>query len=124
VTVCRTDAPRLAAEVGRERDVAIGRTSDRLRNPGNAPPAWARAAVESSGGRPAADVKPVAVDLGDRVGLLRPIVAGQACTRCHGARESIPQDVAARLAGEYPDDRALGYGAGDHRGFFWVEARR
>ncbi|HEY6099429.1 MAG TPA: hypothetical protein VIW03_08370, partial [Anaeromyxobacter sp.] len=53
--------------------VEVGRTSARLRNPRNAPPAWARAYVAQTDGRKAADVAPAAFDLGDRVGLLRPI---------------------------------------------------
>jgi hypothetical protein len=120
VTVCRDEAPRIAAAVARESGVAIGRASDRLRNPANAPPAWARDAVEAAAGRPAAEVRPAAVDLGDRVGVLRPIVVRDACTRCHGA--AIAPEVRERLAREYPRDRATGYAAGDHRGFFWVEA--
>lgn len=124
VTVCRDDAPRLTAAVGEEQGVSIGRTSDRLRNPRNAPPGWARELVEASAGRAASDVRPAAVELGDRVGLLRPIVVAQPCTRCHGEREQLPAEVAERLAREYPEDRAVGYGAGDHRGFFWVEVPR
>src|SRR5919206_5275922 len=53
--------------------VEVGRTSARLRNPDNAPPAWARTYVAATDGRKAAEVAPAAFDLGDRVGLLRPI---------------------------------------------------
>lgn len=124
VAVCRVDAPRLTAEIGREQGVSIGRTSDRLRNPRNGAPAWARDLVAASAGRRSADVRPVAVDLGDRIGLLRPIVVAQACTRCHGPTEGIAPEVKEQLARDYPDDRAIGYAAGDHRGFFWVEVPR
>jgi hypothetical protein len=124
VTVCRDEAPRVAAAVARDSGVALGRASDRLRNPVNVPPAWARAAVESAAGRPAAEVRPATFDLGDRVGVLRPIVVREACTRCHGAREAIAPEVAKRLSREYPQDRAVGYASGDHRGFFWAEAAK
>ncbi len=124
VAVCRADAPRLTAEIGQEQGVTIGRTSDRLRNPRNGAPEWARDLVAASAGRAAADVRPVAIDLGDRIGLLRPIVVAQACSSCHGPREAIPAEVRGQLARDYPDDRAVGYGAGDHRGFFWVEVPR
>jgi hypothetical protein len=123
VTVCRDEARRLAADVADEHGVSLGRTSDRLRNPRNAAPAWAGELVDSAGPA-AANVRPAAVDLGDRIGLLRPIVAAQACTRCHGSLEEIAPDVRERLSIEYPDDRAVGYAAGDHRGFFWVEVPR
>jgi hypothetical protein len=124
VSVCRDEAPRIAAEVGAETGVRIGRTSDRLRNPGNAAPAWASAAVSAGAGRKAVDVKPQALDLGDRVGLLRPIAFGPACGRCHGKAEALAPEVASALKAAYPADRATGYDAGDHRGFFWVEAPR
>lgn len=121
VTVCRDDAPRLAAEVGAEKGVRLGRTSDRLRNAGNQAPAWAAAAVEGAAGRKAGEVKAQAYDLGDRVGVLRPIAVAPACTRCHGKPDGIPADVTTALRGAYPADRATGYEAGEHRGFFWVE---
>jgi hypothetical protein len=124
VTVCRDEAPRLRTAVAREHGVELGRTSDRLRNHANGAPAWARETVAAAAGRPSAEVRPVAFDLGDRVGLLRPMVVAQACTRCHGTTETIPAEVAASLAREYPADRAVGYAAGDHRGFFWAEARK
>jgi hypothetical protein len=121
VTVCRDDAPRLAAEVGAEHGVRLGRTSDRLRGAGNGAPGWAAAAVKAAAGRKAAEVRPQAFDLGDRVGVLKPIGLAPACTRCHGKPDALAADVTAALRGAYPADRATGYEAGDHRGFFWVE---
>lgn len=121
IAVCRTDAPRLAAEVGAEQALRLGRTSDRLRSAANAAPAWAAAVVAGTAGHKAADVKPLAFDLGDRVGVLKPIAVAPACTRCHGAPGSLAPGVADALRAAYPADAAMGYGAGDHRGFFWVE---
>ena len=124
VAVCRDEAPRVAAEVEAATGVRLGRTSDRLRNGRNVPPAWAAAAAAASAGRRAADVRAQGFDLGDRVGVLRPIAVAPVCTRCHGAPEAIPADVAAALKAAYPSDRATGYAPGDHRGFFWAEAAR
>lgn len=122
VTVCRDEAPRLAAEVAAEKGVRLGRTSDRLRSGANAAPSWAAAAVAASAGRKAAEVRPQLLDLGDRVGVLKPIAVAPACTRCHG--KEVPADVGAALRAAYPSDRATGYEPGDHRGFFWVEVPR
>lgn len=121
VTVCRDDAPRLAAEVAADKGVRLGRTSDRLRSAGNAAPEWAAAAVKAAAGRRAGEVKAQAFDLGDRVGVLKPIAVAPACTRCHGRPDGIPAEVTAALRDAYPADRATGYEPGDHRGFFWVE---
>jgi hypothetical protein len=102
--------------------VEVGRTSARLRNPRNAPPAWARAFVDATDGRKAADVAPRAFDLGDRVGLLRPIEIRRRCLHCHARREDLPASTRAWLGSAYPSDRALGYSLGDLRGYWWAEA--
>jgi Protein of unknown function (DUF3365) len=100
----------------------VGRTSARLRNPRNAPPAWARAYVAATDGRKAAEVPAAAFDLGDRVGLLRPIEVRRRCLACHDARERLEAGTRAWLARAYPRDRAVGYSLGDLRGFWWAEA--
>jgi uncharacterized protein DUF3365 len=102
--------------------VEVGRTSARLRNPANAPPAWARAYVAGTDRRRAVDVPPAAFDLGDRVGLLRPIEIRRRCLACHARREDLSAGTRAWLARSYPEDRALGYALGDLRGFWWAEA--
>jgi hypothetical protein len=102
--------------------VAVGRTSARLRNPANAPPAWARAYVAATDGRKPSDVGAAAFDLGDRVGLLRPIEIRHRCLGCHARREELAPGTRDWLARSYPRDRALGYALGDLRGFWWAEA--
>lgn len=102
--------------------VVVGRTSARLRNPRNGPPGWARAYVAGTDGRKAADVSPAVFDLGDRVGLLRPIPIHRRCLRCHAARDALEEGTRAWLSRSYPEDRAVGYALGDLRGFWWAEA--
>jgi hypothetical protein len=117
------DANATACQDAREAPGAtVGRTSARLRNPRNAPPAWARAYVAGADGRRAVEVPAAAFDLGDRVGLLRPIAIRRRCLACHDARERLEAGTRAWLARAYPEDRALGYALGDLRGFWWAEA--
>jgi hypothetical protein len=104
--------------------VRVGRTSARLRNPRNAPPAWARAYVQKTDGRKAAEVGPIAFDLGDRVGLLRPIEVRKRCLACHAASEQVDASTRQWLESAYPEDRSLGYALGDLRGFWWAEAKK
>ncbi len=104
--------------------VKVGRTSARLRNPHSAPPAWAAGYVAATDGREAAAVGPVAFDLGDRVGVLRPIEIRRRCLACHAAPEALSPATLAWLRGAYPQDRALGYAFGDLRGFWWAEAAK
>jgi mono/diheme cytochrome c family protein len=122
VAVCRDEAQALTAETARAQGIRVGRTSHRLRNPGNAAPAWAEQFVGAGAGRTAASAEAIVVDLGDRVGVLRPIPTTATCTQCHGAAERLSPDVRAFLKTTYPDDRAVGFEEGDLRGFIWAEA--
>jgi mono/diheme cytochrome c family protein len=122
LSVCRDEAQALTAEIARGRGLRLGRTSHRLRNPGNTAPSWAQGFVEAGAGKKAASVEGAVVDLGDRVGVLRPVATAAPCTQCHGRTEKVSPEVAAFLATAYPEDRATGFEEGDLRGFIWVEA--
>jgi hypothetical protein len=116
IEVCRTEAPAIAAEVGRDHDLRIGRTSFKLRNPGNAAPGWVEPAVLARRGTSARFVAPDGT-----VGVLEPIMTGAACLACHGAADALAPGVDAALATAYPEDRATGFALGDLRGWFWME---
>lgn len=121
VEVCRTDARAIADAVAKKHGIELGRTSHRVRNPANAPRAWARVIVEGGSGATAAAEKLRTVDLGDRVGVLRPIGTAETCTRCHGAEDEVRRNIGATLAAAYPEDRATGFAPGDLRGWMWAE---
>ncbi len=122
ITVCRDEAPGIAVETARVRGVRVGRTSHRLRNPANAAPAWAEPFVAKGAGRKAVGVQPTVVDLGDRVGVLRPIATAGVCLQCHGPAGGLSAEVRGYLETAYPADRAIGFEEGDLRGFAWAEA--
>ena len=124
VTVCRDEAQALTKKIASESGMALGRTSDRLRNPLNAPPDWARPFVRKAAGQKAAGIDAVVVDLGNRVGVLRPIGTISACTTCHGAKDKQPEALQRLLAQHYPQDKAVGFAEGDLRGYFWAEVKR
>lgn len=121
---CATEAPAIAAAVREETGVDVGRTSRRLRDPANAPRPWVKALLADAHGKPPASVAATAVDLGDRVGVARPIVVADACLSCHGAPGTLSPGVQAWLDARFPQDAATGYEPGDFRGFFWAEARK
>ena len=125
VVVCRDEAIPLTEKVAREQGgIALGRTSHLVRNPANAPRDWMKPFVEKAAGRKAVDIQPVVVDLGSRVGVLRPIGTNAACTTCHGAQEKQSEALQRLLAEQYPRDKAIGFAEGDLRGFFWAELSR
>lgn len=121
VSVCRDSAAVITARIARTQDLAIGRTSHRLRNPANAPRDWARPAVEKAAGAKAAAESLRVFDLGDRVGVLRPIGTAPLCMSCHGPVETVHAAIGPVLATTYPEDAAVGFAPGDLRGFMWAE---
>jgi hypothetical protein len=121
ISSCHMDATALTERVGRYEGFAAGRTSDRLRNPTNAPRPWAAALIKANAGRQARTVEGFAVDLGPAVGVLRPIVERPMCAGCHGPTDRMSPGVKAVIADRYPADRATGFKEGEIRGWFWVE---
>ena len=107
--------------MGRNEGIAAGRTSDRLRNPTNAPRPWAASLVKAHAGQEARKVEGFAVDLGDKVGVLRPIVEQPMCAGCHGTEKQLAPGMKLVLQNRYPADRATGFRNGEIRGWFWVE---
>jgi hypothetical protein len=116
IRVCKDEASEIAGRVAEEQGVTIGRTSFRLRNPENVPPKWAKDLVEE---RRAEPVYLLHVD--GRLAAFLPIRLKPQCESCHGPKESIPEEVQARLAELYPNDEATGFTSGGLRGWFWVE---
>ena len=116
VHVCKIAAPDITTNVGEAEGLRIGRTSHRLRNPKNTPPAWAAPYVAR---KTSSEVWMTHPD-GRLAGLL-PIPTMGMCLQCHGPWAGITQPVRKALAEHYPDDRAYDFRAGDLRGWFWLE---
>lgn len=119
IEVCSREAQTLTARIAEAHGLELGRTSHRLRNPRNAPPSWVEPWLAANAGRPAAEARLAAYDLGDRVGVVKPIGTLAPCTTCHGT--AIDPAVAEAIAKAYPEDRAVGFSEGELRGAFWVE---
>ena len=118
---CHLDAEWVTQRVGRQEGIAAGRTSDRLRNPLNAPRPWAAPVVAANAGRRARDIDGFAIDLGDKLGVLRPIAHRPTCAACHGRDEQLGATIREELRDRYPADRATGFKEGEIRGWYWVE---
>ena len=118
---CHIDVTMLSERIRRQEGLAVGRTSDRLRNPVNAPRPWAKPIVEANAGLYARNVEGFAVDLGDKVGIMRPMVQRPMCASCHGPAEKIHPAVRKAIPVRFPTDRAVGFVEGEIRGWWWVE---
>lgn len=118
IDVCRVMAPEIA-ERNSVDGITMGRTSHRLRNPGNAPEAWMTPLLEHYIEHPG-DPEPRTVRLdGSTVGYVEPIYVKSVCLGCHG--EDIDPGIRSVLAESYPQDQATGFAADEFRGLFWVK---
>lgn len=123
VSFCSEQALPLTAGV--EDALAPGlelkRTSDRIRNPDNAPDALEREALAQFAGAAMGDMPPWFVQgTDDGWRYYKPMVVAELCTTCHGPVEEIDPEVRRVLAERYPDDHATGYSVGDFRGLVRV----
>lgn len=118
IDVCRSEVPRLAQFVARD-GLTVGRTSHRLRNPGNAPEAWMQPLLEEFLKAPPEPGGFRVVDLGARgTGYVEPIYLQPLCATCHG--ETVDPALLAHIRERYPQDRAVGFRIGELRGLFWA----
>jgi len=126
VSVCAMEAQALTSSIMDETGARVGRSSLRLRNPGNKAPSWVADWLTTQGEREAAGVEGVreVVDgpSGRVARVLRPIAVEQGCLNCHGDPAQMMSEVITVLEQSYPNDAATGYAVGDLRGALWVEA--
>lgn len=123
IRVCNEDAPRIARAAAEQSGAEVGRTSTRLRNPGNRPDAHEQAVLEAFAAElaaGAAESPPWRLDtLPDgRVRFMSAIIVQPQCLGCHG--ENLAAPVAQAIDRLYPEDQARGYQPGELRGAFTI----
>ena len=116
IEACKSAAPAIASSVSDEKDLRVGRTSFRVRNPDNTPPDFAEPVVEARWAKEGLFRGPEG-----QLGYVAPIRMKKPCLKCHGSAADVPDEVASMLAEAYPEDEATGFAEGDLRGWFWVE---
>ncbi|NUP96864.1 MAG: DUF3365 domain-containing protein [Planctomycetaceae bacterium] len=129
IEVCQLRAPQLAAKVGEAARLDVGRTALGLRNAANAPDAWERTTLEEfkqslAGGAAAEGLEKVQLEkIGDghQLRYMRAIATQPVCLTCHG--DELLPELREELARRYPEDRAIGFKAGELRGAFTVTVR-
>lgn len=124
IRTCNEVAPGIAEALS-QGGMTVGRTSLKVRNPGNAPDDWERAVLRDFADRKAAGADPATLehwevlpgaDGGRTFRYMKAIAipAESPCLACHGTDLAPP--VVAALDQLYPADQARGYRAGDLRG--------
>lgn len=117
ISVCSNEAPSIAAELSVD-GVVMGRSSHKLRNPGNAPPGWLAPYLDGFVEGKQQGPLVLALENG-RHGYAEPIATQAMCLSCHG--ETLSPEITKHIGETYPEDQAIGFEEGDLRGVFWVE---
>ncbi len=127
ITVCNQIAQPLTETTGNNFNLKIKRTSFKYRNPLNAPDSIETLALEYfnqmiSEDREIPDyyVQKVIENNKSYFCYYKPVKVEQLCLGCHGMPENMDTSVVNQLAKLYPEDRAIGYSAGDFRGLISV----
>ena len=116
IAACNLQAPAIAEALS-VNGVEVGRSSHKLRNPGNAPSEWLAPILEAYLDGSAKGPQTLALD--DKTSAyVEPISMQPLCLTCHG--ESLAPEIEARIDSLYPEDQARGFKAGDFRGVFWT----
>lgn len=123
IGVCRDIAPQMSGDLSRQTGWKVSRVSLKVRNPLlGTPDAWEQAQLQSFAARAAQGEKPETLETAEIVQepagksfrYMKAIAVQPGCLACHG--EQLTDEVRARLAADYPHDRATGYSAGQIRG--------
>jgi hypothetical protein len=129
ISVCKERAPQIAADVSKQFNFDTKRVSPKNRNPAAIPDAWEAEAQAGLEKRLTAGEKPETLDTwqivstptGKQFRYAKALPVQPLCLTCHGDPAAIPDGVKARLAAEYPQDKATGYGPGMVRGIISIK---
>ncbi len=129
ISVCKERAPQIAANTSKQFNFDVKRVSPKNRNPAGVPDPWEAEAQAGLEKRLAAGEKPETLDTwqvvstpgGKQFRYARALPVQPVCLTCHGGPADIPEGVKARLAAEYPLDRATGYAPGMVRGIVSIK---
>jgi type IV secretory pathway TrbL component len=129
IGICKERAPQIAADVSKQFNFETKRVSPKNRNPAGVPDAWEAEAQAGLEKRMAAGEKPETLDTwqvvstakGKQFRYAKALPVQQLCLTCHGDPATFSDGVKARLAAEYPLDKATGYAPGMVRGIISIK---
>lgn len=124
VSACADSASAISAAVERSSGVVLRRVSLKVRNAANAPDSLETAILNRWAAEAAGGISPdttgvwtLRVNGGVEVlHFMKPLFIQAPCLTCHGNPQRIAPDVRTVLRKRYPEDRAVGYKAGEIRG--------
>lgn len=130
IPVCREEAPKLIQALRESTGWSIKRVSLKARNPDRGTPdTWEAATLREMEEKLAAGAKAETLEKSERVEeggksyfrYAKALPTGGVCLGCHGPVAGMDATLKARLAENYPQDQAVGYGLGQIRGILSVK---
>jgi hypothetical protein len=123
VEFCNTQAMPLTDSFNQKYNAEVKRTSDRLRNPDNAPNATEAQVIADYRAEQASGMvltTKLAIDAMGRRVFYAPIFTGAPCLICHGNEGNMDEGLRSKLMELYPDDNAKGFNIDELRGIWSV----
>ncbi len=126
IPYCHANVRPIAKSAAKDRvdKYEFGRTSHKIRNPGNAPQAWAENYLKEFEGKKMGETSKKFIihqlENSKRV-YLEPLYVEAKCLLCHG--ETISENISQKIKEIYPNDKAVGFKLGEFRGFIWVKEK-
>lgn len=130
ISVCKEQAPALIMEKRKETGWDIRRVSLKTRNPERATPdLWEARQLAEFNIRAAQGESPANIEKSEIVSIngkpvfryMKALPVADVCLQCHGPAENLGSDLKAKLAENYPHDKALDYSGGQIRGALTVK---
>jgi len=123
VKFCNNRALQLTDSFSKQYLVEVKRTSDRYRNPRNAPDSLEKAVIDdlkkmAETGEPLSPK--VSLDEEGRKHFFAPIFTGGLCLTCHGDPKNMQPELVYVLDSLYPNDKARGYAIDELRGIWSI----
>ncbi len=127
VTVCKDEAPEIAARLSRETGWQVKRLGTRVRNPLiGLPDAWEQEQLSAFEARIKAGEKADEIflfaEMDEPMGKMQRVMkatsTGSLCLACHGDPATQSETLRSALKNDYPHDAATGYQKGELRGAF------
>ena len=130
ITLCNLNAIQLTDSVALNSSfhVSIKRTSDRVRNPSNAPDPYEQLALDlfneliNSGDEwPEFYIQKITGEETVQYNFYKPMKMDNLCLVCHGDNTTLAPNAMKLIDKLYPEDKATGYKLGDFRGLLRIK---
>ena len=119
---CNIQAMPLTDSMSVHYNAKIKRVSDKNRNPNNKANAEELKYIAQFKQQMATnqEIKPIALEKGNKIQFYYPIETNTMCLQCHGTPDKIKPEVSAKTLQLYPKDLAVGYKENEVRGIWSI----